>query len=186
MNTYPFARITCNQRSVAIDDIVHGAALAKDAFETSLFAFIRQWLSGTEEFTLSTSGSTGTPKVITLPRQRMIDSALMTSRVLRLKQGDRALLCLNPEFIAGKMMIVRSLETGMSLVAVSPSSNPMKQVTGSVDFAAMVPLQVHDLLHDDVAAFDRLGTLIIGGGAIDTHDIQLMKTVPADASRHTA
>jgi O-succinylbenzoic acid--CoA ligase len=178
MHTYPFANITCNHRSIAIDDIVRSVALSNDAFEASLFTFIRQWLNGTDEFKLTTSGSTGVPKAITLPRQRMISSALMTSRVLNLKKGDRALLCLNPEFIAGKMMIVRSLEAGMSLVAVSPSSHPMKQVDGSIDFAAMVPLQVHDMLHEDPSAFNRLGRLIIGGGAIDAQDIQLLGSVP--------
>jgi O-succinylbenzoic acid--CoA ligase len=73
------------------------------------------------------------------------------------------------------MMIVRSLVTGLEIVAVDPSSKPMENVTQRIDFAAMVPLQVHDLLHDGGSAFQNVHTLIIGGGRIADDDIRRIK-----------
>lgn len=176
MRDYPFDKIHCNGRLVSIDDIAGDQALSFNAFESSLFSFIRLWLTGAEQFTISTSGSTGPPKQITASRAQMVASARLTCEALQLKRGGRALLCLSPDYIAGKMMIVRSLVGGMEIVAVNASSNPASQVTEYIDFAAMVPLQVHDTLHSGRSeAFNRMGSVIIGGGAIDVDDVQLLQ-----------
>jgi len=175
---YPHDSITCNGRTVCIAEILNNSASARDSFESDLFNFIRRWLSGTDSFSLATSGSTGAPKEMRLLRRQMEDSAQMTATALNLRQGQRALVCLSAAYVAGKMMIVRSLECGMSIVAVSPSSNPMLGVEGIVDFTAMVPLQVHDMLHTTPGVFNQLRTLIIGGGALSPEDIQLLANVP--------
>ncbi|HTF20325.1 MAG TPA: AMP-binding protein, partial [Chryseolinea sp.] len=179
MDSYPYKSIVCNGRPVSIDDIINRKAPATTAFEEALFGFMRQWLSDVDEFLLTTSGSTGTPKSIVVTRGQMIASAQLTSKALHLKQGQTALICLNPEYIAGKMMIVRSLVTGLTIIAVNPASNPLRQVAQHVDFAAMVPLQVHELLHAGSRdAFQQLSTVIIGGGAIDAQDLTLLQDLP--------
>lgn len=177
MQSYPYTDITCNGRRVSISEIITGSARASNSFEESLFTFISQWLNGQETFALTTSGSTGPPKKIYVSRLQMIASAHLTTQVLKLEAGQTALVCLSPEFIAGKMMIVRCLEIGMAIVAVNPSSNPLKGITQTIDFVAMVPLQVHDELLADINSFQNVGTVIIGGGAIDANDAGAMKNM---------
>lgn len=171
--------IWCNGRPVVIDDIVSNHAHGHDSFEISLFNFTRRWLSDIQDFQITTSGSTGTPGVINISRQKMIASARRTIDAFELRHGQTALLCLNPDFIAGQMMIVRSLMAGLSLIAVTPSSDPMSHISQPIDFAAMIPMQVHDLIHNNKEAFNQLGTVIIGGGAIDPADIDLMHDLPS-------
>src|SRR5688572_32746989 len=100
MSAYSFDDIVINGREVMIDHILNNATTPLSTFESSIFSFIQKWFSGTEEFTQNTSGSTGIPKAITITRQQMIASALSTQQALKLQKGDRALVCLNPEYIA--------------------------------------------------------------------------------------
>lgn len=132
--------------------------------------FIRQWQSGEESYMLHTSGSTGEPKALMVSRKSMIRSAQLTAQALGLKKGDTALLCMPLEFVAGKMMVVRSLVLGLNLVAVKPSSNPLRLVStdNPVDFAAMTPMQVHESLNDETSSLilNRIRILIIGGAPV--------------------
>ncbi len=131
---------------------------------------IVNYLSADSTMELRTSGSTGEPKTIVAEKSRMEASARATCRALGLKEGGLALMCLSPEFIGGKMMIVRSLEWGLNLVVVQPSGHPLA-TTGDVvfDFAAMVPLQVYNSLQvpEEKERLMNIRNLIIGGGAID-------------------
>ncbi len=132
--------------------------------------FIEEWLSDSPTVELHTSGSTGSPKVIVAEKRRMVASARATCSTLGLRPGDKALLCMSPDFIAGKMMIVRSLLWKLDLVRVEPSGHPLS-ATGEVkfDFAAMVPLQVYNSLQvpQEKERLMAIRNLIIGGGAID-------------------
>ena len=133
----------------------------------TLEEFLEEWNSPSPTVLVHTSGSTGRPKRMLVEKRRMEASARVTCGFLGLSQGDTALLCLPLDYIAGKMMVVRALTCGLRLVAAAPSGLPAWQ--GSVDFAAMVPLQVWNLLHD-TAGRQRLQTirhLIVGGGTID-------------------
>ena len=100
-------------------------------------------------------------------KRRMEASARITCRFLGLHEGDTALLCMPLDYIAGKMMVVRALTCGLRLTAVPPTGTPYWE--GAVDFAAMVPLQVWNLLHDADGRerLLKIRHLIIGGGAID-------------------
>ena len=116
-----------------------------------------------------TSGSTGEPKPMWVEKRRMEASARMTCDFLGLHEGDTALLCMSLDYIAGKMMVVRSLVRGLRLVTVEPSGRPLAGVAGQLDFAAMVPMQVWNSLQvaEERERLMTIGNLIIGGGAID-------------------
>lgn len=116
-----------------------------------------------------TSGSTGEPKPMWVEKRRMEASARMTCDFLGLHEGDTALLCMSLDYIAGKMMVVRSLVRGLRLVTVEPSGHPLAGVAGRLDFAAMVPMQVWNSLQvaEERERLMTIGNLIIGGGAID-------------------
>jgi len=130
-------------------------------------SFLAEWHNDSQTVLVHTSGSTGTPKPLWVEKRRMEASARLTCQFLGLQAGDTALLCLPLDYIAGKMMVVRAQTCGLRLMAVEPSGCP--QWNQSVDFAAMVPLQVWNLLHDAQGRkrLSQIRHLIIGGGAID-------------------
>ena len=141
----------------------------------SIKEFIRQWHDGSDTVELRTSGSTGDPKVMRVEKSRMLASARMTCDFLGLKSGDTALLCMSVDYIAGKMMVVRSIERGLQLMTVEPSSHPLAlpdfsdEMGKNLDFAAMVPLQVYNSLQvpRERELLGRIRHLIIGGGPLD-------------------
>ena len=135
----------------------------------TLQQFLREWNDGGERILVHTSGSTGAPKPLWVEKRRMEASARITCDFLGLHEGDTALLCMPLDYIAGKMMVVRSLVRGLRLLSVEPSSHPLANVQTKVDFAAMVPLQVWNSLQVETERerLRAIGNLIIGGGAID-------------------
>ena len=82
---------------------------------------IRDWLSDATFIEVQTSGSTGQPKTIRIPKERMVNHARMTGAYFDLKVGDKALVCLPAQYIAGKMMIIRGFVLGLDLTFVEPS-----------------------------------------------------------------
>ncbi|MEJ1240149.1 AMP-binding protein [Chryseolinea sp. T2] len=178
MQEYPYKTISCNGRIVLIDDIVQAKVRGESNFENSLFTFMHQWINNKQQFILSTSGSTGPPKSITVTREQMLTSADLTAQALNLSNGQTALICLNAEYIAGKMMIVRSLRSGLKIIAVDPSSNPLEHVHEQIDFTAMVPLQVHELIRTHHHTFHNIRTVIVGGGNMATEDIAHISALP--------
>ena len=138
--------------------------------------FLQEWNSPSETLLVHTSGSTGKPKPMWVEKQRMLNSAHITCDFLGLRPGDSALLCMSLDYIAGKMMVVRSIERKLRLFSVKPSGHPlsdesMAKMVGldfdaienglpkecsfeecSVakdflfDFVAMVPMQVYNSL----------------------------------------
>jgi O-succinylbenzoic acid--CoA ligase len=138
----------------------------------SIQKFIINWIKGNTSFVLQTSGSTGDSKSISISRQQMIASALMTGRFLNLSEADNALLCLNPEYIGGKMMLVRAMEIGLNLHVTPPTSNPINELPPltQIQFAAFVPLQVDKLLKskNGLSFLNSIDNIIIGGASVNS------------------
>jgi o-succinylbenzoate---CoA ligase len=176
-SAYPYEHILINGNTVPIKAIVDGSQVARTSFENSLFKFLSQWINGEQSFIQSTSGSTGSPKDIIINRTQMFASARRSIDVLGLKPGMTSLLCINPDYIGGKMMVVRSLINSMPIIAIEPSSNPFLTISDqTADFAAMVPLQVYDVVRSQKRTWlDRLKVLIIGGGAPDRETVELLQ-----------
>jgi len=135
-----------------------------DAYEQSIGEFFLDWFDKKEYIEMTTSGTTGLPKLVRLQKQAMIHSALATGDFFDLKPGDKALLCLPTQFIAGKMMLVRSLILGLELDVVSPSLHPLALNSKTYDFVAMVPLQVQNSIKE----LSKVRKLIIGGTKMDS------------------
>lgn len=146
----------------------------------TLEEFLEDWHSASPVLTVHTSGSTGTPKPISVEKRRMQASAERTCRFLGLTADDVALLCMPLDYIAGKMVVVRCLVSGMKLLSVKPSSHPLKALSEQPSFVAMVPLQVYKTLQVP-AERERLlhvRNLIIGGGAINSMLENELKNFP--------
>lgn len=135
-----------------------------DIYEQAIGEFLLDWFDDKEYIEMTTSGTTGLPKLVRLEKQAMIQSALATGDFFGLQPGDKALLCLPTQFIAGKMMLVRSLILGLDIDVVSPSTEPLALNKKQYDFVAMVPLQVQN----SIDALKNVNKLIIGGAKIDS------------------
>lgn len=135
-------------------------------WEKSCFRFISHWISLKEYIIVETSGSTGEVKSLELKKEQMVASALLSQKTFHLRSGEKALLCLSADHIAGKMMIVRAFVIGLNLILREPSSDPLANISEQVDFAAMVPLQVNTSLDCNRKKLENIRKLIIGGGTI--------------------
>jgi len=138
-------------------------------WEREIWEFIMDWFSPDEYLEVQTSGSTGKPKQIQLLKEHIRESARLTLDFFGLKPGDMALLCLPVKYIAGKMMVVRSLEGGLNLLLIKPSGIPDVRPFDKITFSAMVPMQVTELLseYDGKIQLEKINKLIIGGSFID-------------------
>ena len=147
---------------------------------TSLDDFLSEWQNDSPYVHVQTSGSTGAPKPMLVEKRRMLASARITCDFLNLQPGDTALLCMSLDYIAGKMMVVRSLERGLKLIEVEPSGHPLSTIHYKLDFAAMVPLQVYNSLQvpEEREYLMQIRHLIIGGGAIDDEMAAQLKSFP--------
>lgn len=159
----PYFRL--NGRSFKDNELCELAiTLIKDGepHEKELGELILQWFDDNDYVILMTSGTTGEPKPIQLSKEGMIASAKATAKFFKLKKGDSALLCLPTRYIAGKMMFIRAIVTGLELDYVSPASNPLAKVSKTYDFVPMVPLQVVNSLDK----LHQIKTLIVGGAKL--------------------
>lgn len=134
-----------------------------DEQEKAIGDFLLDWFDEKSYIDLKTSGTTGTPKIIRKSKQALVNSALATGDFFGLKPGDTALCCLPVEFIAGKMMLVRSFILGLAIDFVSPNSEPLTHLDKEYDFVAMVPLQVENSLNE----LHKVKKLIIGGAKLN-------------------
>lgn len=160
-----------NGRYVSIEKIVQGHGEARSPFEQNTCDFIKEWLSGQETFQLTTSGSTGLPKTISLSRSQMITSARKTADKIKLEKGLRALICIDPKYIGGQMMLVRCLALGLEMMAVDATSNPLIKtpVDKCVQFTAFVPYQIQAILESKHPhLLNNLDKVLIGGAALNT------------------
>lgn len=150
------------------------------SWEKSIYVFLLEWLDKKDYVEVSTSGSTGKPKIIRLSKVQMISSALRTGRYLNLKKDDKSLLCLPVNYIAGKMMIVRSIVLELNLMAVNPSSKPLAGLTEKPDFVALIPLQISEILKDQqqLEKLSEIRNVIIGGGRLDHLVKSELKSMP--------
>ncbi|MDN3643626.1 AMP-binding protein [Lutimonas halocynthiae] len=140
-----------------------------------LSEFIEEWFGEMGIIHMKTSGSTGKPKLIGLKRAHMINSAQTTASFFNLSSGSRVLLCLPLGYIAGRMMLVRAMVLGWQLDVVTPGSKPEFSNQVQYDFAAMVPLQ----LHNSLDSIEHIKTLIVGGGLVPNSLLEKIKKLPS-------
>lgn len=142
-------------------------------FEKPVGDFLLDWFDSKPYIEMQTSGSTGTPKVIRVDKQAMVNSAIATGDFFGLRPGNRALQCLPVKYVAGKMMLIRSIILGLDLDYVAPSSHPMQHLDDlKYDFVAMVPMQAQNSLKE----LENVKKMIVGGARISTSlEKELMK-----------
>lgn len=154
----------CYSGQKLIEAVEHETLPVGEDWRKYIVVFLKQWLNSADDILVQTSGSTGNPQVIHLSKATMRISASMTCDYFGLQPGERALLCLSSENVAGKMMIVRAMERGLHLIAVNPVGCPLSTIHEKVKFSAMVPLQVQHCLQEN--CLDKTEILLVGGAAV--------------------
>ena len=142
----------------------------------SVERFLNEWYTENDYIITKTSGSTGKPKEVTLSKSAMILSAQRTLDHFKIIPGATAFLCLSPDTIAGKMMIVRSIVGKLNLIAGNFSAKLNIPTNESIDLCAMVPLQLMNILETNPHQLNLIRINLIGGGPISTTAIDLLQS----------
>ncbi|MCF8367497.1 MAG: AMP-binding protein [Bacteroidales bacterium] len=161
------------------DEVINGN---HPSWEKQLYTFIQEWFLDNPFIVVQTSGSTGNPKTVQLSKDNMILSALRTGIFFNLKKGDKALLCLPVDFVAGKMMVVRAIVLGLNLIPVEPKGIALDNIHEDFQFAAMTPMQVFNTLSEEygILKLNRIKNLIIGGGQISPALFEKLKPLKTE------
>ena len=127
--------------------------------------FINQWNNSNDYIIAHTSGSTGKPKEINLPKSMVLKSAIRTNKFFDINNKSHIHLALSPDYIAGKMIIIRAIISGAKLTHETPSNNlSFDGINSDIDLLAIVPSQLSNLLNRQLPF--KIKNLIIGGSAI--------------------
>ncbi len=143
--------------------------------------FRSEWSDeNTQRMLVHTSGSTGEPKPFWAEKVKMANSARLTCDFLGLHSGDTALLCMPMKYIAGKMVVVRSIIRNMRLVCIEPCGHPFAAVDEHINFAALTPMQVFNTLQvpSERQKLSETDNVIIGGGAVNAEMSEILRTFP--------
>lgn len=170
----PFRQIRIDGRLLDGPDIARWAeALVRThdgaSWARSLADTLKELVEGDGGLTARSSGTTGPPKTFTIPADDLVASARLTMHTFGLLPGDRALLCLPCDFIAGKLMLVRAFVCGLDLHVIDPGGGVLGHLGDErpFRFAALVPHQLQRALQEDSTRAERLfDTILLGGGPV--------------------
>lgn len=170
--------ISLKGKTYSSRDILDNERIGSGLFEKSIFDFLKQWFTEQDTIIQKTSGTTGKPREIELSKDLMVFSAMNTVNFLGLNKNDKCFLCLPVEYIAGKMMIVRSMVHQLDLWFEEPSAKPSPDQY--YDFSAMTPMQLENIITEDEQALNNIKTLIIGGAPVSEKLIEGIQKVKAE------
>lgn len=146
-----------------------------------LVDFMLDWHNGAENFHFLTSGSTGSAKRITVNRNQIQASIDATQKKLCLSKHHTVLLCLNPNFVASKMMVARAISIGMNLVIAPASASPLQPIRTKIDFVSLVPFQIYKMIADgSVSQLEKIKTVLIGGAPLEQWAIDYLSKFKND------
>ena len=179
-------RIRINGNTCCSIEDVRACASEKTA------AFIGELLAEENYVVAHTSGSTGVPKEIRLLKSDMRASARLTNDFFGINDDSLLYLCLSPDYIAGKMMIVRAIEAGAEIVEQSPSNEPMAGYASNrrVSLLAVVPSQLGYLVNhpeyldmvDFVGAYREVHCVVASLGIADVDSVEEYRYLLAGSS----
>jgi|TARA_B110000305_G_scaffold116036_1_gene130318 O-succinylbenzoic acid--CoA ligase len=136
----------------------------------SIEAFIKELKNDSHSIFCQSSGSTGKPKEIEISKEALVISAQNSIDFFGLKSHQNAALCLSIDFIAGKMMLVRALIAGIHIHIYPVSTNLSACINKTIDFIAIVPLQLEELLANTKGRLNlkKINKILVGGASIST------------------
>ena len=126
------------------------------------YNFLKSWFDHKDYILTKTSGSTGKPKKIKLKKLDLIESSKLTARYFDLKVGDKVINCLPIKYIAGKMMLVRSLVLGLDLYIFPVTSSPISDLKNNYELIAFTPIQ----LENSIPFIEKIKKVLGGGSPV--------------------
>ena len=126
------------------------------------YNFLKSWFDDKDYILTNTSGSTGKPKEIRLKKSDLIESSKLTARYFDLKVGDKIINCLPIKYIAGKMMLVRSLVLGLDLYIFPVTSSPISDLNNNYELIAFTPMQ----LENSIPFIEKIKKVLVGGSPV--------------------
>ena len=126
------------------------------------YNFLKSWFDDKDYILTNSSGSTGKPKEIKLKKLDLIESSKLTARYFDLKVGDKIINCLPVKYIAGKMMLVRSLVLGLDLYIFPVTSSPISEIKKNYELIAFTPLQ----LENSISFIEKIKKVLVGGSPV--------------------
>ena len=144
MNEQDVIRLSINGIALQDQQIVDYCSRHNEINIQKIGSFVAEWMNDQPTIEVKTSGSTGKPKSILLRKSQLLESARATALYFDFKVGQNGLLCLPVDYIAGKMMIVRAIYSGLNLVCIEPGSTPLERLNREqeIDFAPLLPMQL--------------------------------------------
>ncbi|NQZ75678.1 MAG: AMP-binding protein [Ekhidna sp.] len=138
-------------------------------FEKKVISITKSWHSGKQSFVHMTSGSTGSPKRIKIKRSKIILSADATFDFIDPRRETKSsLLCLDPSFIGGAMVIYRAMHFDHDLYLMPPAELSFDKLPkGTVDLASLAPIQYERLTIEEV---DLFKIILIGGAPMPVYE----------------
>lgn len=135
--------------------------------DSSAETFLSEWNNSNNYILAQTSGSTGLPKTISLLKDDMRLSAQATNRYFGLDCHSFLWCPLSCNYIAGKMMMVRAIESGCKISFAKELCKIPASLSGkNVTLLSVVPTQLRKLIDNDVVR--NVETILIGGSPIPT------------------
>lgn len=154
----------------AIKELRYEPFYSAESFERSILDLANSWLTGQSIFSLHTSGSTGEPEKWDFNREQIQISVDQTVHTFQLKSKQYLFNPLSVDYVAGFMMVMRSLIVDMPLYCSQPGRHPFLPEWQNVSFglSAFVPLQMQSLLanKDSGDWLKNHETVIVGGGPV--------------------
>ncbi len=143
--------------------------------------FVHSWLKGEKEYIFHSSGSTSKPKEIVLSKEVLLYSAQQTLAYLGLSPSKKGkfLLCISPDFIGGKMVLIRAMIAGFD-VDIIPANSDFSQLDSHYTLTSMVPLQVEKILKTRPALLEMFDHILIGGAPIHPSIEQQLSLIPTN------
>jgi len=148
-------------------------SLPKNTAERKALQLILDWRRELPNFIFHTSGSTGKAKKITISRKKIRYSTEATFGYIDPDRSIKStLLCTNPEFIGGAMVVFRAIIKGLDLFIAEPCLDPIASIPSDEDFdlVSMVPLQFEKLIKKDLA---RFSVILVGGASLNKELLDL-------------
>jgi len=147
--------------------------LPKNDTEKKALQIIYDWNTGMANFHFNTSGSTGKSRKISISREQIVYSTEATFAYIAPADTIRSsLLCIDPGFIGGAMVVFRAIIKALDLFITEPSLNPIASVPGgeNFDLVSMVPLQLEKLSKKDLS---RVSIILVGGASFNDESLDL-------------
>lgn len=159
--------------SLKLEEIlkVEISALIINETEKKVIKLIKQWINNDQLFHFPTSGSTGKPKIISVPRDKIIYSTNATFDALSKEKVLRTcLLCLDPTFIGGAMVVFRALIKELDLYIIEPTTRIADSLDDEFyfDLVSVVPMQYQAMTQLQI---NRFHTILIGGAPIQSGEV---------------